>query len=142
MIADAPPRTKVSLEWHKDDLLKVWGSQIGEGPVYKSIEMPISDYAQIQRDAVHSVDGKLVGVSTHGGYTVNEKEAVSLGVIDVEFAEPGTELVITWGEPDGGSAKAGVERHEQTTIRATVCPIPYAKAVRELKHQTTNAETR
>ncbi|HXT94598.1 MAG TPA: hypothetical protein VN714_35645, partial [Trebonia sp.] len=78
MIADAPPRTKVSLEWHKDDLLKVWGSQIGEGPVYKSIEVPISDYAQIQRDAVHSVDGKLVGVSTHGGYTVNEKEAVSL----------------------------------------------------------------
>lgn len=140
-IAAAPPRTKVALEWNKEDVLKVWGSQIGDDPVYKAIEFPISDYAQIHRDEVRTADGRLVGISTHGGYSVNEKAAVSLGLIDNEFAQPGTELVITWGEPNGGTAKGSVERHAQTTIRATVSPVPFAKTVRELKHQTAGAAT-
>lgn len=140
-LSQEPHRTKVALEWNKEDVLKVWGSQIGEGPTYKAIEFPISDYAQIHRDAVHTLDGRFVGLSTHGGYTANEKAAVSLGLIDPEFAQPGTELIITWGEPNRGSAKAAVERHQQTTIRATVTPVPFAKTVRELKHQTTGATT-
>jgi vanillate/3-O-methylgallate O-demethylase len=38
---------------------------------------------------------------------------------------------VTWGEPGGGSRKAQVEQHEQTTIRATVAPAPFTPAVRE-----------
>lgn len=138
-IASAPPRRKVALEWNKEDLLKVWGSQIGEGPVYKSLEFPITDYSQIHRDAVHTSDGRLVGVSSHGGYSSNEKAVVSLGLIDAEYCEPGTELVVTWGEPSGGSGKNSVERHEQTSMRATVGPVPFARTVRELKRQTSGA---
>jgi vanillate/3-O-methylgallate O-demethylase len=39
--------------------------------------------------------------------------------------------LITWGEVNGGSRKPHVERHEQTTIRAVVCPIPYSTAAQE-----------
>jgi hypothetical protein len=81
----------------------------------------------------------MVGLSTHGGYSVNEKAAVSLGIVDIAHTEPGTELVIVWGEAGGGSRKPVVERHEQTTIRATVRPVPFAKTVRDMKYQVTGA---
>ena len=37
---------------------------------------------------------------------------------------------VTWGEPDGGSRKPHVERHDQTVIRATVVATPYSSAAR------------
>jgi vanillate/3-O-methylgallate O-demethylase len=138
-ISAAPPRTKVALEWHNDDVAKVLNSQFGSGPTYKWIDFPTTDYAQIHRDRVQTPDGKLIGLSTHGGYSVNEKAAVSLGIVDIAHAEPGTELVIVWGEAGGGSRKPVVERHEQTTIRATVRPVPFAKTVRDMKYQLTGA---
>jgi vanillate/3-O-methylgallate O-demethylase len=54
-----------------------------------------------------------------------------LSVIDAALAEPGTEVTVVWGEPDGGSAKPTVEPHAQTEIRAVVGPAPYAAAARE-----------
>ena len=76
-------------------------------------------------------DGKLVGVSQICGYTVNDRALISLASIDEEFAELGTELVLTWGELNGGSRKPHVERHEQTSIRVTVSPAPFAEVTRE-----------
>jgi len=55
---------------------------------------------------------------------------LTLAVLDVEHAEPGTEATLVWGEPDGGSAKPTVEPHVQFEIRAVVCPVPYVEAVR------------
>ncbi|MDN6678964.1 MAG: aminomethyl transferase family protein, partial [Yaniella sp.] len=43
----------------------------------------------------------------------------------------GAELSVTWGEPDGGSAKLSVEPHEQKTVRAIVSPVPYSTVARE-----------
>jgi hypothetical protein len=37
----------------------------------------------------------------------------------------GDEVDLVWGEADGGSANPAVERHTQTTIRATVVPRPF-----------------
>lgn len=138
-IADAPPRTKVALEWNPEDVARIMQSQYGDGPRYKWIDFPNSDYSQIQRDEVRTPGGELVGLSTHSCYTANERASVSLGILDRAYAEPGTEVVITWGEPNGGSAKSTVERHEQTTIRATVAPVPFSRTVRELKRQTTSS---
>jgi hypothetical protein len=56
---------------------------------------------------------------------------LSLGIIDNEFAEVGTEVTFVWGEEGGGSAKPTVERHKQLEIRAKVGPIPYGKDARE-----------
>jgi hypothetical protein len=49
---------------------------------------------------------------------------VSLATIDTALSEPGTEVVVVWGEHPV-SAKPAVEEHEQVEIRATVAPCPY-----------------
>jgi vanillate/3-O-methylgallate O-demethylase len=60
---------------------------------------------------------------------------LSLVMLDRDHAEPGTELVLTWGEPDGGSRKPNVERHRQCEVRVTVAPAPISTFVRERKTQ-------
>lgn len=132
-IAQQPPRTKVALAWNTEDVLRIYASQFNDGPTFKSIRFPASDYAQMHRDLVHTPGGDVIGLSTHGGYTVNEKTVISHCIIDEEFAIPGTEVIVTWGEPNGGSRKPFVERHDQTTVRATVHAVPFANAVRDLK---------
>jgi vanillate/3-O-methylgallate O-demethylase len=46
--------------------------------------------------------------------------------------EIGTEIVLLWGEEDGGTQKTTVERpHKQAEIRAVVSPVPYSTVARE-----------
>jgi hypothetical protein len=59
---------------------------------------------------------------------------LSLGVIEEEYAVPGTEVTLVWGEPDGGTSKTTVERHRQFNVRALVAPVPYSRQVREAYH--------
>jgi vanillate/3-O-methylgallate O-demethylase len=137
-----PHRVPVTLVWNDDDVTAVYRSQLGDGPRYKTIELPVADYGFPQADAVHSRDDEFVGVSHQCGYTVNEGSVLSLASVHAGHAEPGTEVVLTWGEPNGGSRKPHVERHEQTSIRATVAPIPYAKTVRAMRSSTLTAGRR
>ena len=135
-IRPATGRQKVTLVWNRADVTRVWASQLGEGPRYKALELPVSSYAFPQHDEVRAPGGRPAGISTRCGYSNNEGEFLSLALIAAEHAEPGTELLLTWGEPGGGSRKPHVERHEQTTIRVTVAPAPYAAAVRRLQRAT------
>ena len=73
---------------------------------------------------MRSWHGEFVGVSTHAAYYNPIGEIQSLAVVNPKYSKPGTELVITWGEPNGGSNKPKVEKHVQTTIRAVVAPEP------------------
>jgi hypothetical protein len=93
-------------------------------------DLPIANYATMPFDKVLS-GGKLIGVSTYTGYTVNERAMVSLAVLDAAHSEPGTEVAFVWGEEGKGSSKPTVERHAQTEIRATVAPAPISQVARE-----------
>jgi glycine cleavage system aminomethyltransferase T len=135
-MASQPHRRKITLVWNEEDALRVLASQFGMGPRYKSLEFPVSFYGFPQFDEVYGKDGQLAGLSSHCGYNNNEGVVLSLAMLDEEYASPGTEVLLTWGEPNGGSRKPHVERHEQVEIRATVAPAPYAKHVRELKRAT------
>lgn len=126
-----PRRTKRTLVWGQEDVARVFRSQFGDGPIYKSIELPTSYFGWPQADEVRSPDGELVGMSCHCGFLTSVREMVSLVSIDERFAETGTEVLVTWGEANGGSRKPHVEPHEQTKIRAIVAPVPYAKTARE-----------
>ena len=53
---------------------------------------------------------------------------LSLGILDNEQAEVGTEVSLVWGEE--GSRRPVVESHKQTEIRVTVAPVPYADVAR------------
>ncbi|VWC77126.1 Aminomethyltransferase [Burkholderia lata] len=131
-ISEEKRRTKRMLVWNHDDVQKVYASQLGDGPRYKSLDFPIGNYAWKQFDELRNVKtGEFAGVSAHCGYVAPDKQVLSIAFLQGASADPGTEVVLTWGEPNGGSRKPQVERHEQTTIRATVVEAPYSRDVQE-----------
>jgi vanillate/3-O-methylgallate O-demethylase len=136
-LADNPPRTKVTLVWNEEDVQRVVGSLLEEGAPYKYIDMPLVSYAQQFNDRVLAPgdDDVTIGCAIYSAYSYNERALASLALIDRKYAEPGTEVSFVWGEPDGGSRKPIVETpHRQTTIRATVAPVPFGKNVQQTKH--------
>jgi glycine cleavage system aminomethyltransferase T len=135
-LTESERRTKVTLVWDHGDVAKIFASQLGQGPRYKALDFPVAYYGWPQFDEVRAQDGSLVGHSCHCGYSANEGETLSLAMLGSASATPGTRLTLTWGEPNGGSRKPHVERHEQTTVEVTVAPVPYARAVREMKRAT------
>jgi vanillate/3-O-methylgallate O-demethylase len=129
-IADKPHRRKVTFAWNADDVTKVFRSMLEPGqPHYKYIDWPLANYTSASYDKI-SHDGKTVGYSMFSGYSYNEKSMLSLGVVDADVKE-GSELVLTWGEENGGTKKTTVEPHQQLEIRAVVSPVPYSKVARE-----------
>jgi vanillate/3-O-methylgallate O-demethylase len=126
-------RRKVTFEWKGEDVAQVFASMFtGSAPAYKFIDLPLSNYGSSSYDRISDKNGKTVGASMFAGYSYNERSMLSLGYVDADIAD-GTELALTWGEPEpgGGSKKTTVERHKQIDIRVVVCPVPYSKVVRE-----------
>jgi vanillate/3-O-methylgallate O-demethylase len=123
-------RKKVTLAWNSDDVVRIYKSLFEPGDPYKFIDLPISNYASSSYDKLVAKGGKTVGLSMFAGYSYNERSMLSLGVVDHDV-EIGTELTLVWGEENGGTKKATVERHKQAEVRAVVSPVPYSKVVRE-----------
>lgn len=132
--AAAEPRTKVTLVWDPEDVAAAQRSLYEEGVPAKYIEFPKARYGLYQVDRV-SVDGVDAGVSHDVGYITGEQVFVSLASVAPAFAEPGTRVVVTWGE-EPASAKPAVERHRQVDIRATVAPAPFSRFARETYRTT------
>ncbi len=128
-------RKKVTFAWNDQDVVKVLQSMFAPpGENYKVIDLPLSNYASSSFDSIMS-GGKVVGASMFSGYTWNERKMLSLGFVEEQYAKPGTELTLVWGEENGGTKKTTVERHKQTELRVTVAPVPYAAVVRETYHE-------
>ena len=125
-----PHRHKRTLRWSKDDVVRVFASQLGEGERFKFMDMPASHYATCPYDLV-SASGAPVGISHYPVYTSNVRGWISLALLDEDVATPGTKVSLTWGEPDGGSAKPTVESHVQTEIACVVEPCPISVTARE-----------
>jgi len=65
-------------------------------------------------------NGALIGLSTYSVYTSNVRAWFSLAMIDRAAAVDGAEVIVIWGEENGGTAKPAVERHVQTEVRAII----------------------
>ena len=128
-------RKKVTFAWDDKDVVMVLQSMFApEGENYKFIDLPLSNFASSSFDSITS-GGKVVGASMFSGYSYNERKMLSLGFVDEEFAKPGTQLSLIWGEENGGTKKTTVERHKQTEMKVVVGPTPYAAPARETYHQ-------
>ncbi|MBV8990988.1 MAG: aminomethyltransferase family protein [Solirubrobacterales bacterium] len=127
--AEGGHRVKVTLALEDEDVTRTLGMMFGSSEHAKFIDWPSAVYSMHPFDAV-TVNGETIGVSTWIGYSCNEGKMLTLAVLDAEHAEPGSEVTLVWGEPDGGTAKPTVERHVQTEMRAIVSPVPYVEAVR------------
>lgn len=127
-----PQRRKVTLAWNGDDVTKIFNSMFNGRDNYKYIDLPLSNYASSSYDLL-TREGKPVGLSTFSGYSWNERTMLSLAMVDPDIEE-GTEVTLTWGEPNGGSKKTTVEPHKQVEIRAVVSPVPYSEVARKEYH--------
>lgn len=122
-------RTKVTLVWSEEDVLKIFAGLMGEFPGPKLMELPSGHYAAHPYDEV-LLNGEHVGVSTYPTYSANERAWISLAMVRGDLAEQGTDLEILWGEKDGGTDKPHVEEHVQMNVRAQVHPWPIHAASR------------
>jgi glycine cleavage system aminomethyltransferase T len=129
LMAEGPHRRKVTLALDDDDVTRTIATMFRKEERAKFVDWPSAVYSMHPYDRV-TVDGETAGVSTWIGYSANEGKMLTLAVLDPEHAEPGTEVVLVWGEEGGGTAKPTVERHVQTEIGAVVSPVPYVEAVR------------
>jgi glycine cleavage system aminomethyltransferase T len=127
--AAGPHREKVTLALDDEDFLRVTSSYFAEEGRAKYFEFPSAVYSMHPYDAVLK-DGKQIGVSTWVGYSSNEGKMLTLAIVEPEFAKPGTEVSLLWGEPNGGTSKPTVEPHEQTEIKAVIAPVPYSAVAR------------
>jgi glycine cleavage system aminomethyltransferase T len=122
-VRDEPTRTKVTLDWDRTDVTAAFGTLFEDDTPARYLDLPTVWYSTFPYDTV-SCDGADIGVSKSCGYLYNERAILSLAVLDDEFADPGTEVTVTWGQPDQSPLSA-VESHVQTEIQATVRPAPY-----------------
>jgi glycine cleavage system aminomethyltransferase T len=129
-MAEREHRRKVTLALDDEDVTRTIGTMFGEGERAKFMDWPSAVYSMHPYDRV-IVDGETVGVSTWIGYSWNEGKMLTLAVLDDDYAEPGTEVTLVWGEEGGGTAKPTVEPHVQVEIGAVVSPVPYVEAVRK-----------
>lgn len=118
----SPQRKTVTLVWDEDDVLEVFASLFSEGSHHKWMEIPYQNYRAIEGDEVRA-DGEVVGMSTGRGYSYYFRDIISLCTIDRDYAEPGTEVTVVWGE--GETANPKVRDHHPAEIAATVAPAPY-----------------
>jgi vanillate/3-O-methylgallate O-demethylase len=133
-IAKKPRRQKVTLIWNSDDVAAALGTLFQPGTHAKYLELPKARYALFQIDQVHK-GGQAIGLSMDAGYIANEHLMVSLATVDIEHAEPGTDVTLLWGETEP-STKPLVESHRQVEIRATVAPAPYVQYARDSYRRT------
>ena len=105
-------RTRVTLVWDPEDVKRVFGA----------------DHGYIMRHTKDRVEieSKLVGLSLHTGFLDTYGTILSLALIDKEYAQPGTEVMVVWGEhpgPTGGTP-------DFSYLKATVQLSPYTEYAR------------
>ncbi|MDR7520440.1 MAG: aminomethyl transferase family protein [Armatimonadota bacterium] len=128
-------RRRVTLVWDADDVARVFATFFTrpKGQQAKYIDLPVAQYATWMYDKILNRQGDLVGISMWPGYSWNDAAMLSLAIVREEYSQPGTPVVVVWGEEGGGSRKPSVEPHVQTEIRATVAPVPFSEAARQYR---------
>ena len=115
-------RRKVTLSWNAEDVAKAFETFTqSDGLPAKFIDLPRANYATWQYDAVLNGNGDTVGVAAYSCLSWNERAILSVSIVEPEYATPGTQVTVLWGEPDNGAKSAPwLEPHRQIEIRATV----------------------
>lgn len=117
-----PTRKSVTLEWNSEDCVSIYASLFEtEGEPFRQMELPVNVASPAAGNPaalpVFSRDDRMIGLLTNRGYSVQFRKYLSLALIDIDCAVPGTEVFVLYGN----------EGERQTRIRATVAGVPYKK---------------
>lgn len=125
-ISAQTPRWKpVTLVWKPEDFGAIFTSLVthdGQRPP-QVFGTEAAHYTQYQTEAV-TADGKVIGINKGGSYIAPFRDFISLALVDPEFAEPGTEVTVQWGDSEK-FRRDDVEEHRIFPVRATVAEAPY-----------------
>lgn len=112
---DQVKRTKVTLVFNADDVRNVFGADPG-------FLLSYARYRVQTRSA-------LAGVTFYSAFIDPEGTILSLALLDNQYAVPGTEVTVVWGEHPGSSALANTDLGF-ARLEATVQPAPYNEFAR------------
>jgi glycine cleavage system aminomethyltransferase T/ABC-type branched-subunit amino acid transport system substrate-binding protein len=93
-----PKRLMRTLVWNADDVVDVYASMFRDARPCDYMDMPRDQRGFMYADKVIQ-NGKVVGVSTSRGYSYYFREMLSLCTLDVACCEPGSEVMVIWGNP-------------------------------------------
>jgi vanillate/3-O-methylgallate O-demethylase len=114
--AGGPQRKLVGLVWNNQDVVDVYATLFDETPI---LPMELPRYLGLAIDKI-TLRGNVVGCSTSRVFSPFLRKMISLGHIDSELANPGTNLSVIYGD-DGGP---------QREVKATVVELPFKEDVR------------
>jgi vanillate/3-O-methylgallate O-demethylase len=112
---DKVKRTKVTLVFNPHDVRNVFGTAPGF----------ILSYARYRVETRSA----LAGVTFYSAFIDPEGTILSLALLDSQYAAPGTEVTVVWGEHPGSSAPANADLGF-ARLKATVQPAPYNEFAR------------
>ncbi|WP_035971134.1 aminomethyltransferase [Bradyrhizobium sp. WSM3983] len=112
---DAAARTKVTLVWNADDVKRVFGADHGF--------LMHMTFDRVEKDS------EMVGLSQYSAYIDPDNTIHSLALVKKEFAQPGTEVTVIWGQHPGPAAEPGITVAFER-IRAIVQPAPFNEFAR------------
>jgi glycine cleavage system aminomethyltransferase T len=120
--AGGPARRIVGLKWNSEDVIDVYAALFRPGPIPAQMDMPrtIHRHALDPDKVLH--DGRVVGCSTSRVYSAHLRQMISLCVIEKHLTEPGTDVIVVWGD------RGGPQKH----IRATVAKLPFKEDKRRI----------
>lgn len=125
--------TLVHLIWDADDILKVaatWFNKDEEMadlmPLAEDMSFTLSS-AQLHHDRVYDGE-KMIGVSSGRMFSPKNREMMSLGIVDQDYAVEGKVVEVLWGNPGT----------RQMRIKARVMLTPY---IREGRNDNIDLET-
>ena len=113
----APRRGIVTLVWNAEDVKDVYDSLFNaHDEPYDFMDWPRAQWFAMYASSVRS-GGTEIGSTTSRGYSYYFREVLSHGVLDLEHTEPGTEVLVKWGDPG----------HPVKNVRARVHTYPYKR---------------
>lgn len=117
-----PKRRTVTLRWNPEDVTDIYASLLRPGEPYKYIDMPAAPHITGQQAHADHIlkNGRRVGYASGTIYSYYYREFLSHGLVDVDQAAIGNDVVVQWGD-FGGRIK---------DVRATVERFPYLDVAR------------
>jgi len=119
-------RTKVTLVWNHDDLMRVIHDSLYADPPARFVNFPLAAYSTFHIDDVQK-NGRHVGIAQFSGFSANAREFISLAVVENDLATPGTELTLLWGEEE--MRRPTIEKNTLREVRVTVASAPYFEKI-------------
>lgn len=99
--ASPEQRRTVTLRWNAEDVIDVYASLFRPGEEYRTMDLPTTPtwaHGMLEHADRVLLDGREVGISSGTIYSYYLRETISMGCIDSAHLEPGTELIVEWGD--------------------------------------------